>query len=251
MKNSSVFLLIVFFSTLQFCNVLPKRKFYSNYFTPGYRCSNDTEWDNKEKHKIYRKLWENLKQEYSQKNKEIGSVPNVIAGNSLVHLLQDDILKREFAEFNIAARGISGDETTTFLERFDENVLSLGPKVLVIEIGGNDLIRGRCFPMIQNNVRKIISRAKDYNPKMKIVFLAVPPTGSPDLNSVVPVYNAFLQNLVRETEGSVYADTWKDMFDYNTLSIRQEYVRENKDPLHFNEKGYEVWAKVLRPHLSK
>lgn len=194
--------------------------------------------------------WNLQKEIYNEQNRQKKTAKNVLAGNSLVQLFHEELIRKEFANYDIVNRGIGGDSTFTFLKRLDENILSLNPSLIILEIGGNDLIQGKCLSSIEENVKTIIQKIKAHNPKTKIAFLSVPPTTRPELNSIVPVYNSFLFSIARSEEGIYYLDAWRYMREANSPAIKTEYRRE-KDPIHFAEKGYEVWGMLIRPIAAK
>ncbi len=240
-RNVVVFVLFVFFS----CSALQRRTHYSNYYKTNFRCSSVAEWEDLQSYHDYLEKWVILKEIYNEQNRLKKTAKNILAGNSLVQLFHEELIRRELPNYDIVNRGIGGDSTFTFLNRLEENILSLNPSLIILEIGGNDLIQGKCLSSIEENVRTIIKKIKSHNPKTKIAFLSVPPTQKPELNSIIPVYNAFLWSLAKPEEGIVYLDAWRFMRDENSPTIKAEYIRGN-DPIHFGEKGYEVWGQLIR-----
>lgn len=230
--------------------MLERRTYYSNYYKLGFECSSVAEWRDLDSYKEYLSKWNLQKEIYNEQNRQKKTAKNVLAGNSLVQLFNEELLRKEFASYDIVNRGIGGDSTFTFLKRLDENVLSLNPSLVIIELGGNDLMQGKCLSSIEENVRTIIQKIKAHNPKIKIAFLSIPPTTKPELNSIIPVYNSFLFSLAKPEEGIYYLDAWRYMREANSPAIKTEYQRD-KDPIHFAEKGYEVWGMLIRPIAVK
>lgn len=190
-----------------------------------------------------------MRYKYSQDNKQVISAKTVIVGNSLVHLFTPELMEKELPNRNVVNRGIGGDMTETLLLRIDEDVLVLNPSTVVIEIGGNDLIQGKCLSRIQTNVHSLVAKIRSRLPRARIIFISVPPTDVRHLNAIVPVYNQFLATLPNEYPNLVYVDTWNGMRDENLPTIRRDMLREGRDKIHFNEKGYSIWGKMLRPLL--
>ena len=54
---------------------------------------------------------------------------------------------------------VSGNRTTDALERMDADVLSLDPAVVIIEVGGNDLLRRMKREETEKNIRSIVEKA--------------------------------------------------------------------------------------------
>lgn len=92
-----------------------------------------------------------------------------------VHLLQT-----RFDSLGIPARlvnaGVSGDTSTGGLNRLDW-VLSGGVDILVLELGGNDGLRGIDLSLTRGNLAAIIEQTRDVNPDVRIVLagMQVPP----------------------------------------------------------------------------
>lgn len=101
----------------------------------------------------------------------------VFVGDSLVGNWRD--LERTFTGLNVANRGIGGDVSRGVLFRFQEDVLDLHPKMVVMLVGTNDLSARAKTEDIISNISAIIAQAKKYNPSMPFVLCTVPPRNSP------------------------------------------------------------------------
>nr|WP_244310264.1 GDSL-type esterase/lipase family protein [Leptospira noumeaensis] len=188
---------------------------------------------------------------FAEDNSKIKRSDIVFVGDSLVHLFVPELIAKEFPGQSVTNRGIGGDITETLLSRIEDDVLILHPGTIVIEIGGNDFREGKCLSLVQNNLQSIIQKIHNKNRNIKIILLAVPPTRVKELNQIVPVYNLFLNQLARTTKNVEYVEVWDTMRNPDLPTLSEEYFRPNGDVLHFNEKGYELWGKKLRPYLQK
>ena len=247
-KNNSIsahLLLWVLFSlSLVGCSLRPSK----DYYDPNFVCFNEPGWRNQKDFKQYiEKIWFPVRLLYSEDNKSKKSSRVVFVGNSLVHLFLPELIKKEFPNQSVTNRGIGGDMTETLLSRIQEDVLTLSPSVIVMEIGGNDMIQGKCLSLVQRNFQSIIETVHKKNPSIRVIVMAVPPTKVRELNQIVPVYNLFLSNFARKTKNVEYVEVWDDLRKPDELFLREEFVRDNGDKLHFNEKGYEIWGRKLRP----
>lgn len=237
-------------STLSKIAFLKKPKFsFFNYHEKKFSCYKGSRISDPEIFEMYKKDgWEKFRTEYEKKNSEKKNAEVVIVGNSLIHLFTDELIKKEFPKKDIVGRGIFGDTTDLLYQRLDSTVLSLKPKTIIIEIGGNDLIYGNCLSNIKNNTSKIIDKIYSYNKNTKIIFLSVPPTRMSELNSIVPIHNQALVQLSKEKK-FIYIDLWDEMREVDSPFIKEEYTIE-KDYIHFNEKGYNLIGKLVRPYLN-
>lgn len=247
-KNKLLFLLcsIVFYIN---CSPFVKNN-YSNYHSPNFVCSDKPGWDrNPEDYQKYLLAWSSLRERYNNNNLVIKSSKIVFVGNSLIQLFTPELLSKEFPGMDIQNRGIGGDTTYLLLERIEDNVISLKPQIIVLEIGGNDLIQGKCIATIEENFKKIIRLVQSRLPESKIIILSVPPTSVSDLNSIVPIYNTTLLNVANTSKNIYYVEVWNEMREKDTPSIKMELKRE-RDKIHFNELGYSIWGKLIRPYLK-
>jgi lysophospholipase L1-like esterase len=252
-KNIRIYLYsISLFLFLQNCQITKYfQKDHKNYFHSDFECFNKDGWRDNKKFELYTtRVWIPIRAVYGLDNQKIGSARTVITGNSLVQLFTPNLIEREFPAKGVINRGIGGDMTETLLLRIEEDVLSLSPSTIILEIGGNDLIQGKCLSRIQNNVISLLDKIRKISPRVKIIFISVPPTNESYLNQIVPVYNSFLSTLPSRYKNLIYLETWQDMRDPDKPIIKDELIRkEIGDKIHFNENGYSIWGKLIRPHL--
>ena len=78
--------------------------------------------------------------------------------------------------FEVQNAGLSGDTSAGALRRVDW-ILQHPIDVLVIELGGNDGLRGLSVKSLKTNLQKLIDKAKVKNPTLKIVIagMQIPP----------------------------------------------------------------------------
>lgn len=223
-----------------------------DYFDSNFKCFAEPGWRDDANFKKYIEVaWIPMRLLFATDNASIKKSDVVFAGDSLVHLFVPELMKKEFPGRVVTNRGIGGDMTETLLTRIDEDVLVLHPDTIVIEIGGNDFREGKCLSLVQNNLQLIIQKIHAKNRNTKVILLAIPPTRVKELNQIVPVFNLFLNHLARTTKNVEYIEVWDIMRNPDAPTLSEEFYRPNGDVLHFNEKGYEIWGKKLRPYLQK
>ncbi|HEY3853326.1 MAG TPA: arylesterase [Verrucomicrobiae bacterium] len=104
----------------------------------------------------------------------------VEAGQAYPAVLQEKI-KSAGLPFTIVDAGVSGDTTADGLSRLNW-LLQRKIDVLVVELGGNDGLRGIPIATIQSNLQAIVERAKARYPDIKIVIagMRMPANMGPD-----------------------------------------------------------------------
>ncbi|RZK15197.1 MAG: hypothetical protein EOO86_17170 [Pedobacter sp.] len=70
------------------------------------------------------------------------------------------ILKREGFDHLVINAGMSGDTSTSGLNRLPD-ILEMDTDIFVLELGANDFLRGHPATLVNNNLQKIISQVKE------------------------------------------------------------------------------------------
>jgi acyl-CoA thioesterase-1 len=95
--------------------------------------------------------------------------------------LIEEKLKEAGYEVEVINGGLSGETTAGGLTRIDW-MLNRSYDIFILELGGNDGLRGLPIEETRNNLNKIIERVKAKNSQTKIVVagMMVPPNMGPD-----------------------------------------------------------------------
>ena len=153
-------------------------------------------------------------------------------------------------------RGISGQTTAQMLVRFRQDVMALGPKVVVVLAGTND-IAGNTGPMTleqtEANLASMVELARahgirvvlssvlpvhNYTPMSALAFPLRPPEKIAALNGWLKAYAA--------ESGSVYLDYAAAMSDARGFLKRELAV----DGLHPNKDGYAIMAPLAEAAIA-
>ena len=154
-------------------------------------------------------------------------------------------------------RGISAECTDHLLARFDDTVLNIEPRNMVLLIGVNDLGQGVPEDTIYNNIKTMIEKTQAQCPQTNIILQALYPidenrpefydrfmVGSVRTNALIQSLNARLKALAGE-KGIQYLDLTDQLADENGV-FRAEYTM---DGLHPNAAGYAVITEAIKPLL--
>jgi acyl-CoA thioesterase-1 len=95
-------------------------------------------------------------------------------GEGWVALLQARI-KQEKIDANVVNASISGDTTAGGRSRLPALLALHKPSLLVIELGGNDALRGLPLAMSQSNLQAMVQAAKLAGAKVLLLGMQVPP----------------------------------------------------------------------------
>lgn len=94
---------------------------------------------------------------------------------SYPYLLQKR-LEEDGLEYEVVNAGVSGDTSLGGLERVDWVLDQENVEVMILELGGNDLLRNVPVENMKANLDKIISKAKEKNVKVLFCGMLAPPS---------------------------------------------------------------------------
>ena len=150
-------------------------------------------------------------------------------------------------------RGIAGQTTPQMLVRFQQDVVSLKPKVVVIQGGSNDLagVSGPATErMIGENFMSMIEIARANG--IRVVLASVPPvcdcftkqTGMWPQGKIIGL-NGWIRDYATAS-GSVYLDYYRALADGR--DFKKELTRDGRLP---NDAGYGVMAPLAEQAIAK
>jgi lysophospholipase L1-like esterase len=190
---------------------------------------------------------------YEGKNDSLTTRPDVVfMGNSITDCWADTV-PAFFADNNFVGRGISGQVSSQMLVRFQEDVINLHPKVVVICCGTNDIAQNNgpiTLEHILHNIKSMcqLARANKIKP---VVCSTLPAKGfkwRPDMkpaNDIIRL-NEMIKAYAQENK-IPYVDYHSALKDEEN-GLPRKY---SKDGVHPNAQGYAVMESVIMPVLKK
>ena len=130
--------------------------------------------------------------------------------------------------------GVAGDTTASGLQRLPEVLDAYKPRLVLLCLGGNDMLRGQSAASTENNLRLLVQtiRASGAN----VVLIGVPEPklfgGAPDF------YTRVAEDMQLPLEREIFNDVLKDN-------------RLKSDPIHANAAGYRQVAERLSTFLRE
>lgn len=91
-----------------------------------------------------------------------------------VHLL-DARLQEQRRRFRVVNASISGETTSGGRARIDELLSRTTPRIVIVELGGNDALRGLSLQTMQDNLTTIVDHAKKAHAQVLLVGMQIPP----------------------------------------------------------------------------
>jgi acyl-CoA thioesterase-1 len=99
-------------------------------------------------------------------------------GNSYPDFLQKD-LDRAGLHWHVINAGVSGDTTTDGVNRLGE-VLAYKPRIVIVEFGGNDGLRGLPIETTRANLDQIVMTLQSAGVKVILAGMTLPPNYGPE-----------------------------------------------------------------------
>ena len=158
-------------------------------------------------------------------------------------------MQSSFGVLPIKNRGLSGDFVTKSRKRFEKEVLSLKPDIIVILIGTNDLNGGVLVTDIIRSIQNLIDKGKQV--KAKFIICSLLPVGSKIADSGRPVssileINESLSRICQKEELE-FVNFYKPLLDDDGFFDKNF----SDDGLHPNKEGYFVMSGIILPYILK
>ena len=106
----------------------------------------------------------------------------ITRGKGWVALLADK-LQAERPDVRVVNASISGDTTAGGRSRLPAMLDQVRPVQVVIELGGNDALRGLDLNSTQNNLEAMIQACRAVNARVVLVGMQIPPNYGPDYSA--------------------------------------------------------------------
>jgi lysophospholipase L1-like esterase len=156
---------------------------------------------------------------------------------------------KEYGAMKAASFGVGGDRTQHVIYRLENGELDgVDPKLFVLMIGTNNV--GSYKPEdTAAGVKKIVSIMRERKPNAKILLLAIFPRGA-DAKDGARKKNVAVNEIISKLDDGKmirYLDIGDKFLDKDG-SLSKEI---SPDLLHFNAKGYQIWADAIRLPIAE
>lgn len=173
--------------------------------------------------------------------------PILFIGSSSIRLWVD--FEKAFPGYTVLNRAIGGAVTNDVDRYLQDIVYPYQPKQIVIYVGENDLIKAPDGETVLNDFKRLFTDLRSKLPLTPIVYISIKasPSRAQYLDKAKKA-NQLIELFLKTDKNATYVDVYKPMLDKDG-HMRPELFKE--DMLHMNAKGYEIWNKLLKPHLLK
>lgn len=149
-------------------------------------------------------------------------------------------LKQQKKDYQVINASVSGETTSGGLSRLPQVLSQYQPHILILELGGNDGLRGQPPKLMQQNLQKMIQQAKQQKIKVVLLGMKIPPNYGKAYNQAFE--KAFVD--VANTERVPFVPFFLEGVGGNDDLMQA-------DGIHPNEKGQDRLLQNVWPIMDK
>ncbi|MEM9101929.1 MAG: arylesterase [Pseudomonadota bacterium] len=103
---------------------------------------------------------------------------NMKTSDGWVALLEKQ-LQNSYPNWQVVNTAVSGDTIENAIQHLNSYLTKGQPDLILIEIGGNDGLRGHPLPNIQKNLESLVKKALSATPNVGVMEIMIPPNYGP------------------------------------------------------------------------
>jgi lysophospholipase L1-like esterase len=204
---------------------------------------NEADWPGRGPVRTFPYMNDNRNSFRQNRERDQGGV--VLVGDSLVAGAKNwEPLQKAFPHLLIVDRGIGGDTSRGALFRFQEDVLDLNPKAVVMLVGSNDLSAHGKPDDTVSNLSEMVAMAGNQNPGLPIIICTIPPRDHPK----APTQPGKLEELNEKIKALGQGRTV--ILDIHPMFLKEDGTQDPRyfaeDLLHLSPAAYEKVSEELK-----
>jgi len=155
-------------------------------------------------------------------------------------------LTQAHPEWTVLNRGVNGERSDQIAARFDRDVLTHHPQVVVMIAGVNDVYQGRSVESVTAQLHAMYAKAKAA--RIPVVAGSIVPynTATPEQNARMHAINDWIKAEATRDANITYVDTRKAAARPDNIDL----LASSPDGLHPDVNGYHRMADVLAPAIA-
>ena len=142
--------------------------------------------------------------------------------------------------YQVVNAGLSGETTAGGLNRIDW-ILRSKPDVFILELGGNDGLRGLRMEESEKNLKMMIEKVREANPNARVVLagMQIPPNLGQEYTNK---FKSLFPSIAKEMDTELIPFLLENVGGDPKLNL--------SDGIHPNEKGHAIVAETVWKHLK-
>ena len=173
------------------------------------------------------------------------STDNLFVGSSSIRFWTS--LQEDYPDVSLLNRGFGGSHMSDLLAKRETLISKYKPKKIFIYEGDNDISDGEHIAEIKYETEQLLSFIFKQFPKVDVYLLAAKPSilRWHFLEEYLALNQEFLK-LSLTNDQVHYIDVWTPMIDDEGVVLQDIFIGDN---LHMNNKGYDIWRKIVAPYV--
>ncbi|NOZ60767.1 MAG: hypothetical protein GXO74_03715 [Calditrichaeota bacterium] len=195
--------------------------------------------------------WESAIHEFEKADAKNPSDSGIVLFVGSSSIRKWESLQKDFPFTKVLNRGFGGSEMSDLLYFTDRIVLKYKPSMIIVYEGDNDIAAGKSPVEILKDYQAFVRKVRTKMAHVPIILLAAKPSPSRwQWASQYRLLNQLLKKYVvtADDENLQFVDIFNPMIGENGRPLPEIFL---SDSLHMNEKGYQLWTKILTPVLKK
>jgi len=147
-------------------------------------------------------------------------------------------LEREKLDYQVVNASLSGDTTANGLARLPRLLAAHQPAIVIIELGGNDGLRGLALEQMKHNITAMVTKARARHARVLLVGMQLPPNYG----------NRYTQRF-RRVYREIAAEQQVGLAPFLLDGIATNGALMQPDGIHANAKAQSKMLENVWPHL--
>ncbi|MEN9684331.1 MAG: hypothetical protein RLZZ28_117 [Bacteroidota bacterium] len=172
----------------------------------------------------------------------------LLAGSSSFTKWTD--VQEYFPGYPILNRGFGGSSLPDLIRYAGDIIIPYRPRQVIVYCGENDIATDTVTAaMVEQRFRELFLLIRSQMPGVPIAFISIKPSPSRwKYEPIILEANRLIQIFLKKQTHAQYIDIHNAMLQTNGTVNESLFVQ---DKLHMNEKGYQIWQKIMTPVLVK
>lgn len=152
-------------------------------------------------------------------------------------------LEKDFPDLTVINRGFGGSTIRDSIRYADRIIIPYHPKRIVLYAGDNDVAQGMTAQQVFSDYKELIATVRQKLPAVRIDFIAIKPSIKRwAMVEQMREANRLIREHAKLQKNLGYIDIFSPMIAPDGTPQKELFI---EDGLHLNDKGYELWTKVV------
>lgn len=170
----------------------------------------------------------------------------VFTGSSSIRMWKD--VQEYYPHVNALNTGFGGSQFKDLIHFREELIFNFNPDRIFIYEGDNDISSGKEPSYILSEAKLLLSQIRSKYSDVPVYFISPKPSISRwNYKENYEALNVLLKDFSESQESTFFIDVWNPMLNQKGEPMTDIFISDN---LHMNEKGYQIWGKIIGEYLE-